>query len=107
MNTIESGINAGRLIFKNLYINEELEDFINDLSLYQYEYDESRAEFKKTPKHDWTSHYSDSYRYLATIFEHLIKTDVIPDKDKMHQVDIDIFELDDEDDEENIELNPY
>ena len=107
MNTIESGINAGRLIFKNLYINEELEDFINDISLYQYEYDESRAEFKKTPKHDWTSHYADSYRYLATIFEHLIKTEVIPDKENMHPVDIDIFELDDEDDEESIELNPY
>ena len=102
MNTIESGINAGRIIFKNLYINEELEDFLNDLSLYQYEYDDSRAEFKKTPKHDWTSHYADSYRYLATIFEHIIKVDRVLKENTMHKIDIEIFELDDEDEDEEI-----
>lgn len=71
MNTIESWINAWRLIFNKVWIDEQLEDFINDLSLYQYEYDDIRWEFKKTPKHDWTSHYADTYRYLAVIFEHL------------------------------------
>mgnify|MGYP003677486251 FL=1 len=48
MNTIESWITACRLIFKNLYIDEDLEDFLNDISLYQYEYDEKRGEFKKS-----------------------------------------------------------
>ena len=77
MNTIESWITACRLIFKNLYIDEELEDFLNDISLYQYEYDDKRGEFKKTPTHDWTSHYSDALRYLAVIMHHLMRTPII------------------------------
>lgn len=77
MNTIESWITACRLIFKNLYIDEDLEDFLNDISLYQYEYDEKRWEFKKTPTHDWTSHYADALRYLAVIMHHLMKTPIV------------------------------
>lgn len=106
-NTIESGINAGRLIFKHLYINEDLEDFINDLSLYQYEYDEKRAEYKSIPKHDWTSHYADAYRYLATIFEYLIRSDIKQEKEDIHEVDLEILDFDDDDAEEEIELNPW
>lgn len=106
-NTIESGINAGRLIFKHLYINEDLEDFINDLSLYQYEYDEKRAEYKSIPKHDWTSHYADAYRYLATIFEYLIRSDIKQEKEDIHEVDLEILDFDDDDEEEEIELNPW
>jgi hypothetical protein len=40
MNSIESGIDAGRLIFEKVWIEESLEDFINNLSLYQYEWDD-------------------------------------------------------------------
>lgn len=40
MNSIESGIDAGRLIFDKVWIEEALEDFINNLSLYQYEWDD-------------------------------------------------------------------
>jgi phage terminase large subunit len=76
LNSIESWINAGRMIFKHIIINEELEEFINDLSLYQYEYNETRWEFTTTPKHDWTSHYADAFRYLATIYELLIRTPI-------------------------------
>ena len=106
-NTIESGINAGRLIFKHLYINEELEDFINDLSLYQYEYDENRAEYKSIPKHDWTSHYADAYRYLATIFEYLVKSEIVKDDEELNEIDVEILWLDEDDEEEEIELNPW
>jgi len=79
MNSIESWINAWRLIFKNVRINEELEEFINDLSLYKYEWDDNRQEFKKTPEHDWTSHYADAFRYCAIIFEYLTELET---KDK-------------------------
>jgi len=40
MNTIESGINATRMIFKYLWIDESLDEYLNNLSLYQYEMDE-------------------------------------------------------------------
>jgi len=73
MNTIESGINACRLIFKHIYFDESLEEFLNDISLYHYEYDDKRWEFKKTPEHDWTSHYADALRYLAVIMHHLMR----------------------------------
>ena len=76
INTIESWINAWRLIFKYVWINEELEEFINDISLYHYEWDDNRQEFKKTPEHDWTSHYADAFRYMATVFYDLIKVPV-------------------------------
>lgn len=105
MNTIESWINAWRLIFKNVWINEELEEFINDISLYQYEYDDLRQEFKRTPKHDWTSHYADTYRYLATIFEHLTKEKTI----EVVEENNDPFWIFEEDnvDELEIDLTPY
>ena len=73
ISTIESGISAGRLIFKYLWINEELEEFINNLSLYQYEWDDKLGQFKKEPRHDFTSHDADWFRYMANIYYHLIK----------------------------------
>lgn len=102
-NTIESGINAWRLIFKNIWIEESLEDFINDISLYQYEWDDTKWEFKKIPKHDWTSHYADAFRYLATIFEYLIRTPISQDKEEK---EIDII-FDDDEEEEEYTLTPY
>lgn len=80
LSSIESWINAWRLIFKNVWIEEWLEDFQNDLSLYQYEYDEKRWEFTKKPKHDWTSHYADTYRYMSITYEHLIRTPINQEK---------------------------
>ena len=40
MSSIESGINAGRIIFKEVWIDEALDEFINNLALYQYEWDD-------------------------------------------------------------------
>ncbi len=70
-NTIESWISAWRLIFKYLWIEDDLEEFINNLWLYQYEYDDKLGEFKKNPKHDFTSHDADWFRYMATIYRAL------------------------------------
>jgi len=89
LSSIESWINAWRLIFKNVWIEEWLEDLQNDLSLYQYEYDEKRWEFTKKPKHDWTSHYADMYRYMAITYEYLIRTPI------------------NQEDQPKIEINPY
>ena len=76
ISSIESWINAWRLIFKNIWIEKSLEELQNDLSLYQYEYDEKRWEFTRKPKHDWTSHYADMFRYMAITYEHLIRTPI-------------------------------
>ena len=73
INSIESGIDAGRLIFDKVWIEESLEDFINNLSLYQYEWDDKLGQFKKAPIHDFTSHDADTFRYMATIYQMLTK----------------------------------
>lgn len=75
MNSLESGIDAGRLIFKNLWIEEWLDEFINNLSLYQYEWDDKLWQFKKVPIHDFTSHDADWFRYMATTYNILIRGD--------------------------------
>lgn len=38
---------------------------LDALAAYRYEYDEDRKVYKKTPLHDWASHSSDDFRYLA------------------------------------------
>ena len=38
---------------------------VNALTQYQYEWDDKSGMFKRTPKHDWTSHFADAFRYLA------------------------------------------
>ena len=73
MSTIESGIDAWRLLFKNIWIDSSLEEFINNLSLYQYEWDDKLWQFKKSPIHDFTSHDADWFRYMAIIFNHITR----------------------------------
>jgi len=73
-NTIESWISAGRLIFKYLYIEEWLNEFLNNLSLYQYEYDDKKGTYRDKPRHDFTSHDADWFRYMATIYRALTTT---------------------------------
>jgi hypothetical protein len=40
-------------------------DGIEALKQYRADYDEERKVLKPTPRHDWTSHYADAFRYLA------------------------------------------
>lgn len=72
------------MIFKNIWIEEGLELFLNNLSLYQYEWDDKLGQFKKIPVHDFTSHDADAFRYLATIYYHLIKE---PEKEIIEEID--------------------
>mgnify|MGYP000889899368 FL=1 len=107
MSTIESGIDAGRLLFKNIWIDSSLEEFINNLSLYQYEWDDKLGQFKKQPIHDFTSHDADWFRYMAIIFNHLTKKPEEEEKPKYdHPIDEIIFK-DDEVSEIQIDFSPY
>ncbi len=44
---------------------EKTKDGLHALENYGYEWDEDRSIFKKTPRHDWSSHAADSARYAA------------------------------------------
>lgn len=64
--SVEDGINATRLRFNTLWIDEEkCARFIHCISLYHKEWDEKRGEFRNQPFHDFTSHAADALRYWA------------------------------------------
>lgn len=64
--SLESGINLARELLKTAWIDtEKCRAGIQALQNYQYEFDEARQVFKTKPLHDWSSHASDAFRYLA------------------------------------------
>ena len=64
---LEDGINAVRMIFSRLWINEDLEPFIDAVRQYRKKWDEERGVFSDKPIHDWSSHPADMLRYTAVI----------------------------------------
>lgn len=63
---LEDGIHAGRLVFARAWIDEErCAPLIEALTSYRWEYNERLGELKPTPRHDWSSHGADAWRYMA------------------------------------------
>lgn len=64
--TVPDGIEACRSLFSKLWIDEKkCENLIKALENYRQEYDSKRKVYRPRPLHDWSSHFSDSFRYLA------------------------------------------
>ncbi len=62
--TIEDGINAARMKFSQLWIDEKkCSRFLHCLSLYRKEWDDKRGAFRNRPLHDFTSNAADALRY--------------------------------------------
>lgn len=56
-------------------------DGLEALRQYRAEYDEERKTLKPTPRHDWTSHFADAFRYLAMGWQEVadpVERDVAP-----------------------------
>lgn len=63
---VMDGINAARVSFGRLWFDEvRCRDGLEALRQYRAEFDEKLKVFKNTPRHDWTSHAADAFRYLA------------------------------------------
>lgn len=63
---LEDGINAARLNFPRFWFAKtNCEEGIEALRQYKQDYNEKTKAFSDAPKHDWTSHAADSFRYLA------------------------------------------
>lgn len=61
-----NGINAARQTLARCVFHPRCEDVgLNALENYRREWDDDDKKFKPTPKHDWTSHYADAFRYMA------------------------------------------
>ena len=63
---ISDGINAGRLMFSRLWVDEEkCQQWLDYIAQYHHEWDDKQGMFKDIPNHDFTSHAADMYRYAA------------------------------------------
>lgn len=64
--TLMDGINAARVTLPRCWFDEvKCRYGLEALRQYHSEFDEKTKAFKNTPKHDWTSHTADAFRYLA------------------------------------------
>jgi phage terminase large subunit len=67
------GIQASRLTLSDCFIDTKCADGIDALKQYQREYDEDKRAFRDKPRHDWTSHYSDAFRYACLVWREEMK----------------------------------
>ncbi|RTY44008.1 hypothetical protein EKS35_13800 [Enterobacter hormaechei subsp. steigerwaltii] len=63
---VDDGISAVRMLLPRCWFDKtKCEKGLNALAQYQREWDEKAKAYKPRPLHDWTSHASDAFRYLA------------------------------------------
>ena len=64
--SLDDGIQAVRRLLPRCWFNvPQVQNGLNCLRNYRRDYDEKRKIFYERPLHDWSSHGSDSFRYLA------------------------------------------
>lgn len=64
--SVQDGIQAARLTLRQCYFDRDrCADGVEALKLYRREWDDDKRMFRDKPLHDWTSHASDSFRYLS------------------------------------------
>lgn len=71
---LQDGIQAARMVFPNIWFDQSCEDGITALKLYQREWDEDKKTFRDKPRHDWTSHSADAFRYMCINYREEVKT---------------------------------
>ena len=59
------GIQAARKTLDFAWFDPKCRDGLEALKQYQREFDEDKKMFRDRPKHDWTSHYADAFRYAC------------------------------------------
>lgn len=67
------GINAARVLFKRFrFDRDRCASGLEALRQYRADFDEDRNTFRNTPRHDWTSHAADAFRYAAIAYRDLV-----------------------------------
>lgn len=70
---IEDGIQAVRILFPNLWFDEQkTQKAIEALNIYRKRWDEKNLVFGK-PIHDWSSDFADALRYMAVAYTNIIR----------------------------------
>ena len=69
---VMDGINAARLTLPRCWFDGVLcADGLEALRQYRADFDDKARTFKDAPRHDWTSHSADAFRYLAMAWREL------------------------------------
>ena len=69
------GIQAARLSLANCWFDPKCSDGMEALKQYQRDYDEDKKVFRERPRHDWASHYADSFRYTCLAWRQMRPAD--------------------------------
>lgn len=73
---VDDGINAAKLFFNKLWIDEErCQIWLDYIAQYHQEWDEKRGMFRQRPYHDFTSHAADVLRYAALVENEMTNED--------------------------------
>ena len=67
--SIQDGIQATRLALTRTWFDNRCEEGIECLRQYQREWNDDKKCFNDRPKHDFTSHSADAFRYLAIVWK--------------------------------------
>lgn len=67
--SLQDGIQASRLALTRAWFDNKCDELIECLRQYQREWDDDKKVFRDRPKHDWTSHSSDAWRYLSIVWK--------------------------------------
>lgn len=67
------GIQAARLTLADCHLDAKCAEGIDALKQYQRVYDEEKKCFRDKPRHDWTSHYADAFRYACLVWREEMK----------------------------------
>ena len=67
--SLQDGIQASRLALNRTWFHNRCVEGIECLRQYQREWDDDKKVFRDRPKHDWTSHSADAFRYLAIVWK--------------------------------------
>ena len=69
---IDDGINAVRTAMRRCFFHgATTEAGLDALRQYRTEYDDDKQAFNDKPRHDWTSHAADAFRYLAMAYREI------------------------------------
>lgn len=75
MHRVEDGINGARVIIPRCWFDaKKCELGVKYLKLYRSDWDEKLKVLRPTPRHDYTSHAADAFRYLAMTLDGVRKT---------------------------------
>jgi hypothetical protein len=67
--SLQDGIQASRLALTRTWFDNRCQEGIECLRQYQREWDDDKKVFRDRPKHDWTSHSADAFRYLSIVWK--------------------------------------